>query len=126
MYVYQVSHSVTPECLLVTMDVNYLYTNIPHTDKVETCGSLHIMNITDQTSINDIPTLVDFILKQSFSVWRQAISANQWRSYGKKMAPTYTNMFMHYVENTYLSSFNLQPTVYFRYIDISDISDHTV
>ena len=33
------------------------------------------------------------------------------------MAPTYVNIFMHYVENTFLSSFNLQPTDYFRYID---------
>ena len=33
------------------------------------------------------------------------------------MAPTYANIFMHYVENTFISSFNLQPTAYFRYID---------
>ena len=33
------------------------------------------------------------------------------------MAPTYANIFMYYVENTFLSTFNLQPTAYFRYID---------
>ena len=35
----------------------------------------------------------------------------------KEMAPTYANIFMHYAENTFLSSFNLQSTAYFRYID---------
>ena len=33
------------------------------------------------------------------------------------MAPTYANIFMYYIENTFLSSFNLKPTAYFRYID---------
>ena len=36
---------------------------------------------------------------------------------GKKMAPTYANIFMYCIENTFLSSFNLKPTAYFRYID---------
>ena len=34
-----------------------------------------------------------------------------------KMAPTYANIFMYCVENTFLSTFNLQPTAYLRYID---------
>ena len=33
------------------------------------------------------------------------------------MAPTYVNIVMHYVENTFISSLNLQKTVYFRHID---------
>ena len=36
---------------------------------------------------------------------------------GTKMAPTYANIYMYYVENIFLSSFNLKPTAYFRYID---------
>ena len=31
--------------------------------------------------------------------------------------PTYANIFMHYVGNTFIPSFNLQPTAYFRHID---------
>ena len=58
-----------PESWLVTMDVNYLYINIPHTDGVEACHSFFIMNTTDQTLINDIPTLVDFILKHNLYVF---------------------------------------------------------
>ena len=33
------------------------------------------------------------------------------------MAPTYANIFMHYVEDTFFNIFNLQPTAYFRFID---------
>ena len=36
---------------------------------------------------------------------------------GRKMAPTYANELMHYVEETFFSSFDLQPTASFRYID---------
>ena len=36
----------------------------------------------------------------------------------EKMAPINANIFMYYVENTFLSSFNSQPTAYFRHIDI--------
>ena len=33
------------------------------------------------------------------------------------MTPTYANIYMYCVEKTFLSSFYLQPTAYFRYID---------
>ena len=46
---------------------------------------------------------------------------------GTKMAPKYVNIFMYDVVNTFLSSFNLQTTAYFRYIDdISIISPHGI
>ena len=98
------------------MDVNSLHTNIPHTDGVEACRSFLTMNTIEQTLINDIRTLIDFILKHVLFIFdEKTVFANQWHSHGEKMAPTYANIFMHYVENTYLSSFNLQPTTYFRH-----------
>ena len=60
---------MTPDSLLVTMDVNSLYTNIPHSDGVEACRSFLTMNTIDQALINDIPTLVDFILKHNLFVF---------------------------------------------------------
>ena len=112
------THLVTPDSLFVTMDVNSLYTNIPHSDGVEACRLFLTINTTDQTLINDIPTLVDFILKHNLFVFddEQYLQING-TAIGAKMAPTYANIFMHYIENTFLSSFNLKPTAYFRYID---------
>ena len=60
-----ITHLVTPDSLLVTMDVNFLHTNIPHSDGVEACRSFLTMSTTDQTLINDIPKLVEFILKHN-------------------------------------------------------------
>ena len=43
------------------------------------------------------------------------------------MSPTHANCFMHYVENTFFSSFNLHPTAYFRYInEIFLIRHHSI
>ena len=56
---------MTPDSLLVTMDVNSLHTNIPHSDGVEACRLFLTMYTTDQTFIVDIPALVDFILKHN-------------------------------------------------------------
>ena len=64
-----ITHLVTPDSLLVKMDVNSLYTNIPHSDGVEACRSFLTMNTIDQALINDIPTLVDFILKHNLFVF---------------------------------------------------------
>ena len=36
---------------------------------------------------------------------------------GTKMAPSYAIIFMESVKNSFLSSFPLKPTVYYRYID---------
>ena len=100
------------------MDVNSLYTNIQHSDGVEACCSFLTMTTTDQTLVNDIPTLVDFILKHNRLVFddEQYLKING-TAMGTKMAPTYDNVFMYYIENTFLSSFNLKPAAYFRYID---------
>ena len=109
---------MTPDSLVVTMDVNSLYTNIPHSDGVEACRSFLTMNTIDQALINDIPTLVDFILKHNLFVFddEQYLQING-TAMGTKMAPTYANIFMYYIEDTFLSSLSLKPTAYFRYID---------
>ena len=51
-----ITHLVTSDSLLVTMDVNSLHTNIPHSDGVEACRSFLTMNTIDLALINDIPT----------------------------------------------------------------------
>ena len=88
-----ITHLEKPDSLLVTMDVNSLYTNIPHSDGVEACRSFLTMNTIDQALINDIPTLVDFILKHNLFVIddEQYLQING-TTMGKKMAPTYANI----------------------------------
>ena len=96
-----ITHLVTPESLLLNMDVNSLHTNIPHSDGVEACRSFPTMNTTDQSLINDNPTLVDFILKHNLFMFDDKqylqIKSNQI----KKMAPKFLctmlkiHLFLH-------------------------------
>ena len=36
---------------------------------------------------------------------------------GTKMAPSYANIFIHYLEDRIITSLNLKPTLWYRYID---------
>ena len=109
-----ITHLVMPDSLLVTMDVNSLYTNIPYSDGVEACRSFLTMNATDQTLINGIPTLKDFILKHNLFVFddEQYLQIND-TAMGTIMAPTYANIlritlkihfFLHLIYNQPLIS----------------------
>ena len=119
---------LTSESLFVTTDVNYLYANIPPTDGVETCRSFLSMNTIDLTLIIHISTLVDFMLMHNLFAFddKKNLQING-TAMAAKMAPTYANIFFYYVENTFLSSFYLQQTAYFRYIhDIFLIWPHVM
>ena len=65
----EIIHLVTPDSLLVTIDLNSLHTNIPHSDGVEAGRSFHTMNITVQTFINEIPAFKCFIFKHNICLF---------------------------------------------------------
>ena len=58
----QINHLITPESIMITMDVNSLYTNIPHTDGINACRSCLNSHTTEPILKYDIPVLMDFIL----------------------------------------------------------------
>ena len=93
----------TPGSMLISMDVNSLYSNIPRADAVAACRTLFNKHIIQSDVATDIPILIDFILRH--------ITFN-----GKYHA----YIFMKSVENSFLSSFPLKPSVYcvhsFRYL----------
>ena len=65
----EIIHLVTPDSLLVTIGLNSLHTNIPHSDGVEACRSFLTMNITVQTLINEIPAFKCFIFKHNICLF---------------------------------------------------------
>ena len=67
-----------------------MLTSLPHTDGVEACRSFLTMYTTDQTLNNDIPTLVDFILKHNLCVFddKQYLQINS-TAIGKKYIRQY-------------------------------------
>ena len=103
----------TTDLFISTMDVNSLHTNIPHSDGVKACRSFLTVNTTDETLINDIPTLVDFIFKQSFCDWRRTVSANQWHSHVEKNG-TDIRQYFHVFRRKYIYFF-IQYTTHFLF-----------
>ncbi|CAJ0955511.1 unnamed protein product, partial [Ranitomeya imitator] len=91
-------------CLLVSMDVNSLYTSIRHQDGIESVMSFlssHTnFSIQQQKFCKDFLTLVltrnFFIFEDQFFIQRKGTAM------GSNMAPPYANIFMDHFELTYV------------------------
>ena len=100
------------------MHVNSLYTNIHHADGVAACRTFVKKYIILSDIATDIPISIDFILKHNtFTFNDKYYLQTNGTAMGTKMAPAYATVFMESAESSFLSSFPLKPTVYYRYID---------
>ena len=109
------------------MDVNSLYTSIPHTKGINACRSFVNWHLTDPVLVNDIPILIDFILKHSlFKFNNYHYLQIRGTFMGTKMgAATSANIFMDSIETLFLSASTLIPGIYCCYMyDIFLISPH--
>ncbi|CAM4615229.1 unnamed protein product [Caretta caretta] len=100
--------------ILATMDVEALYTNIPHKDGLQAVKN----TIPDNVTANLVAELCDFVLTHNYftfgdNVYLQIIGT----AMGTRMAPQYANIFMADLEQRFLSSRPLKPLLYLRYID---------
>ena len=103
---------------MITMDVNTLYNNIPHTDGINSCHSFPKRHTTDPAQINDIPIFLDFIHTHNlFKFNNDHYLQIKGTAMGNKMAPAYANIVMDAIETSFLSSSPLKPSIYYRYID---------
>ncbi|CAJ0965705.1 unnamed protein product [Ranitomeya imitator] len=109
-------------CLLVSMDVNSLYTSIRHQDGIESVMSFlstHTnFSIQQQKFCKDLLTIVltrnCFIFEDQFFIQRKGTAM------GSNMAPPYANIFMDHFELTYVythPSFMSHVIYWRRYID---------
>ena len=80
---------------MITMDVNSLYTNIPHTDGINASRSFHNRHTTDPALINHIPIFICFILTHNLFILNiDHYLQIKGTAMGTKMAPAYANIFM--------------------------------
>ena len=100
------------------MDVNSLCTNIPHADGVSACRAFLNKHNIQSDIATDIPILIGFILKHNTFTFddKYYLQTND-TAMGTKISPAYATIFMEFVDNCFLSSFPLKPTVYYRCID---------
>ena len=111
------------DCRLVTLDVSSLYTctNISHED------ALNTLDLTFENEEVDSPyapplsvlkTLLKHVLENNiFSFNGQVYQQRHGVAMGTKVAPALATLFLHFVEQGYLSSVTTKPSLWLRYID---------
>nr|XP_048677943.1 uncharacterized protein LOC125623125 isoform X1 [Caretta caretta] len=100
--------------ILVTMDVEALYTNIPHKDGLQAVKN----TIPDNITANQVAELCDFVLTHKYFTYGDNVYLQiSGTAMGTHMAPQYANIFMADLEQRFLSSRPLTPLLYLCYID---------
>ncbi|XP_053899191.1 uncharacterized protein LOC128845033 [Malaclemys terrapin pileata] len=106
---------VLPEnTILATMDVEALYTNIPHEDGLQAVRN----SIPDEATASLVAELCDFVLTHNhFRFGDNLYLQVSDTAMGTCMAPQNANIFMADLEQCFLSSRPLVPLLYLCYID---------
>ena len=110
--------SFPENAILVTANVVGLYPSIPHE-----AGLKFLREVLDKKGQHIIPTIelirmADFVLKNNYFEFnwqiKQQISGI---AIGTKFAPPYACLFIDKIETAFLETQELQPLVWFRYMD---------
>lgn len=113
------NQSLPPNLILASIDVESLYTNIPHTAGLDACR--HFLNLRpphSQPSTNFILSLISFILTlNNFKFQNQNYLQIKGTAMGTRMAPSFANLFMGLLERSFLNSQTLKPFIWLRFID---------
>ena len=114
---------------LVTLDVSSLYTNIPHKDGLDACRFF----LTNASTSNDLPVesilkLVDLVLENNhFQFNKENYMQKMGTAMGSPMAPAYSSLFMGKLEQQFLASRDILPSVWLRFLDdIFMVWDHSL
>ena len=117
---------LAPEDILVTIDVNSLYTNIPHTKGIKAMN-----RVLEETNIHFMKKLLicrlaSLVLTKNYLEFNGRIYRQiQGKAMGTRMAPSYANTFMKYVEMQLIDISPKKPTIWLRFIyDIIMIWGH--
>ena len=109
---------VQPHTLLITLDVESMYTNIDNEQGLEAVRNIFQANPSPRRSDKHILELLELSLKNNdFEFNNETFLQISGTAMGKKFAPSYANLFMAQWENTALEKCYQKPTMYFRYLD---------
>ena len=105
-------------CLLVTLDVSSLYTNIPHKEGIHAFRKALESHTNARLKTESICDLIRMILTMNnFEFENNYYLQLYGTAMGTKMAPAYANLFMGDLEQNLLAQYPLKPLVWWRYID---------
>lgn len=102
----------------VTLDVESLYTSIPITDGVECIRQSLKNHPQPKRPDNYIIKLLEITLfRNDFQFFDKTFLQIKGTAMGKKYAPSFANIYMHFWELNALSLSHLKPSLWKRYID---------
>lgn len=109
---------INKNSLLVTIDVVSLYTNIPHKDEIHAAKYALETRRTKEPKTWVLLRLLHFILtRTAFKFSDKLYEQISGTTMGTKCAPSYAILFMDKLERDFMSTRNLIPLVWWRYID---------
>ena len=107
-------NNLPDDTILATMDVEALYTNIPHVDGLQAIRNI----ILDKTTAHLATELCHFVLTHNYFEFGDNLYLQvNGTAMGTRMAPQYANIFMADLEQRFLSSHPLEPLLYLRFLD---------
>ena len=87
--------TVPHNVLIVSIDVKTLYSSIQHSDGIKACEIFMIENGFTSMEISSITKIIDFILIHNYFKFNdKSYIQTHGTAMGKKIAPTYANIFM--------------------------------
>uniref|UniRef100_A0A1B6KRB6 Reverse transcriptase domain-containing protein n=1 Tax=Graphocephala atropunctata TaxID=36148 RepID=A0A1B6KRB6_9HEMI len=115
----EVQQPLPDDVILVTIDAQSLYTNIPHNLGEEAVNSfLSIRPKPASPSTKFVMSLINMILTMNnFRFKNQNYLQINGTAMGTRMAPAYANLFMGKLEEDFLNSQPYKPLMWLRFID---------
>ena len=110
--------TLAPEDILVTIDVKSLYINITHTEGIQALN-----RTLDKTNIHPMKKLLicrlaNLVLTKNYFTFNKKLYGQiQGTAISTRMAPSYANIFMKYVEIQLIETSPKKPTLWLRFID---------
>ena len=112
------SLKIPENCILVTLDVTSLYTNIPNREGIEAVSRFLRKYKPLYTNARTVTTLLHEVLtKNTFEFNGTNYLQIGGTAMGTKLAPSYANIFMGDLETKTLESYENKPLLWVRFID---------
>ena len=109
---------INENTLLVTMDVESMYTNIDHESGLAAVKKAFENNPDPTRPDQHILDLLELSLKNNdFQFNGETFLQTKGTAMGKKYAPSYANIFMAHIETEAMKKSYLKPSAFFRFLD---------
>ena len=112
------SLKIPADCILVTLDVTSLYTNIPNREGILAVKHFLSKYKPKYSNAETVTTLLSEVLtKNTFEFNGKNYLQVGGTAMGTKLAPSYANIFMGELETKTLESYDKKPLLWVRFID---------